>query len=111
VGKIQMSLAEIRFSLIDENGTIAASSDLRVIGLSVADLSYFRDIKAGKQWTISDLAVGPMTKKNFAIAHETEIAESRRGMIVAIIDPDKMGDLRQRDRDRGAVLGPDLHHV
>lgn len=84
----------IRFSLVDAKGIIVASSDQRVIGLSVADRSYYREMLSGKEWSISNLVQGPMTDKmNFTISRKTQLHDGSSAIIVAVVDPGKLGGL------------------
>ena len=91
--KKQYSTA-IRFSLVDHRGDIVASSDPRAVGLSVANRSYYRDFKSGRDWTITDLSTGLLQQSdNFCIASKVSTRDGYAGMIVAVIDPGKLGDL------------------
>lgn len=48
---------------IDPNGLILASTLKANIGMNVSDRSYFREVKEGKDWAISELQVGRATNK------------------------------------------------
>ena len=82
-----------RFSLVDDRGMIVSSSDPLAAGLSVADRSYYRDFISGKDWTVTGLLAEPVRhKQNFNISSRIATRDGRGGLIVAVIEPDRLGE-------------------
>jgi len=96
----------IRFSMIDEKGVVVASTSPEIVGISTADQDYVRALKSGKEWTISDLNKGPLSKgMQFVIATKFRTNAGSDASLAAVIDPAKLGKLElSLDRLAGGVF-------
>lgn len=77
-----------RFSMVDADGVIIASSDPRAIGVSVTDRSYYSDFRSGREWTVTDIGIEPVQQsRQFNIATRISTRDGRGAMIIAVVNP------------------------
>jgi len=96
----------LRFSIVDDQGVIVASSNPGFVGVSVKERSYFRAIQSGREWITEDLNMGPLANRiQFDIAQRLRINRGGSYVIVAVVDPDKLGNLvLSIDRPVGGIF-------
>jgi signal transduction histidine kinase len=84
----------VRFSIADPQGVILASSDPDLVGVSVAGRIDFRHAAGGTEWMLGDLGVArPAEKPTFTIVRRIGFVESPQLFVIAVIDPDRLGEL------------------
>ena len=83
------------WSWADPEGTVIASSDPKAIGLKIGDRDYFRELRGGRPWTLSNLLTDRISGVPiFIIASRVDDPKgSLVGVVVAVAD---VGDLGQR---------------
>jgi signal transduction histidine kinase len=94
------------YAWIDPRGRVLAASDRATTGTDVGDQPFFRDIAAGRPWTVGDLVQGePGAAPTFVIARGMREGRGRlEGVIAARVDPSRLGTALAIPRAaRGAV--------
>lgn len=73
---------------IHPDGKVTASSDPRAIGLEIGDREYFRELRAGRPWTISNLLIDRITgNPMFIIVTRVDDANGQmQGAVAAVVD-------------------------
>jgi signal transduction histidine kinase len=96
----------LRFSIVSNEGTILASSDPALVGMSVAERDYFLTIQSGREWGISDLNLGPLENRiQFDIAQKLQLHKKEKYLIVAVVDPESLGNsLLSLNRPAGGLF-------
>ena len=102
---------------VSPEGRILESSDPGGIGADISDRPYFRAIRGGEAWAISELLpVGRVSRRpSFVIAQGIRDDAGRlRGVVVAGLDPTRLGEITLTQRrptgsayavfDRGGTL-------
>jgi signal transduction histidine kinase len=83
----------LRFSVINRQGVVLASSDPAMVGVSPADRVDFHEITTGPEWMIGDLTEAKQGEKStFAIARRIGFSGNPRFFVVAVVDPDRLGE-------------------
>lgn len=97
----------LRFNWVSPQGYIIASSEASAEGLAVNDRQYYLDIIGGAHWTVSDLFIARVDDKPvFAIARGIRSPQGRlQGIMVAIINPARLGPMLETPRTRGGTIG------
>ncbi len=78
---------------VNPEGKIVASSDSRAVNLSIADRSYFREVRDGQAWAVSDVLTERVTgAPDFVVA--CRIADTKgqlSGVVTATVEPGEFG--------------------
>ncbi len=92
-------------SWLAPDGTVLASSHPPLVGQSLAERLYFRDILNGSPWALGDLLQTGTTvaRPTFGIATAIRRGEALVGVIVAGIEPDFLDELTLQRPTEGAV--------
>ncbi|MHB0937757.1 MAG: sensor histidine kinase [Armatimonadota bacterium] len=94
-------VAVTNINWVSPEGRILASSDPGGIGAEIGDRPYFRAIREGEAWAISELLpVGRVSgRPSFVIAQGIRDAAGRlRGVVVAGLDPTRLGEITLTQR-------------
>lgn len=88
-------------------GKAVASSRADVIGLDYADRDYVQAVRAGEEWAISDLMPARVDGMPiFTISRGIRDGSGRLlGILVAVVDPDKLGEVLTVARTGQAAIG------
>ena len=105
-----MSVRAIRaWHYATAEGLVVASSAPEAIGTTISDRDYYRQITVcGRDWSISNAIPGKFTDKPVVVvARGIRDAEGLRGMVLAVVAPDDLGDLPLAglQRKEGAAYG------
>ncbi len=95
------------FSWVGSDGKILASTNPDSVGLDISDRPYFRQILAGKEWTVSDLVVGRVEgQPTFLVVRGIrEPPIGLRGVVLASVTTDGLGEILGVERSgRASVL-------
>jgi PAS domain S-box-containing protein len=102
------------FVLTDPQGLITGASFPGAIGLSIFERPYFKEIKDGREWSVSDLITSRVKGDPiFAISRGIrDDAGTLRGVIVAVVLPDGLDEMLNVGRiGAGAVATMDRQGV
>jgi PAS domain S-box-containing protein len=96
----------IRINWVDLNGRIIASSDSSATGVMVDDRDYFKKIKKGDKWVISDLFTSRITGKSiFTVARGVQDASGALlGVLVAVVNPVQLGEALGFERGKEGFI-------
>ncbi|MBI2865551.1 MAG: PAS domain S-box protein [Chloroflexi bacterium] len=82
------------FGWVSPEGRVAACSDPEMVGLEVGDSSYFQEIRAGREWLVSDLlpARSGAEPTYLIVRGFRDGSGALRGAAVAAIDSQRLGE-------------------
>ncbi len=91
---------------VDPDGFIVASALRSYIGLDVSDRAYFKEIIAGRDWSISELILGRATGKlTFTICRGIRNEQRKLlGVVAVSIEPDRLDSVLGVDRSKEAGI-------
>ncbi len=91
---------------INLDGFIVASALRTLIGLDISDRPYFKEIIAGRDWSISELILGRATgKPTFTICRGIRNEQKKLlGVVAAAIEPDHLDSVLGIDRSKEAGI-------
>lgn len=83
------------YAVTDASGRVVASAPLKGQGVSVADRDYFREIKAGRSWAVSDLVIERITNQTtFVVASPLTGPDGKfRGAVLAAVNTSLLNEI------------------
>lgn len=94
------------FAWAEPNGTLVAASDPRFVGIDFSDRKHFKDIVAGREWTVSDLVISKATgEPRFVVMRAIRNDRGQLlGIVVANIAPDLLDTVLKIERSEGGAV-------
>jgi signal transduction histidine kinase len=93
------------FAWVDPSGRVVAASDPTQVGVSVAGRDYFRAAVGGAEQVVSDLLVARSGGASFVIVRPIHDRAELRGVVVAVVDPARLGEVLAFARADGGTVG------
>ncbi len=91
---------------LDPSGVVTGSSLRSSIGLNLNELSFFKKVKGGSDWAVSELIVGRATgKPAFSVSRGIRNEKGGLlGLVVASVEPDRLDSILGIERAKDAGL-------
>lgn len=94
------------FHWVGPDGRILLSSDSRAIDLDLSDRTYFKEIKAGREWLVGDLTVSKLTGEPVVVIGRgvSDRMGTFLGMVIATLDPPDLDSVLTLERQKEAGI-------
>lgn len=89
---------------LDSSGTVLASTIEGFVGFDLSERSFYRRVKEGQDWAVSELIIGKITNKPIFTVSRAIRSENGKliGVVAAAVDPDRLDRVLGIDRSKEA---------